>query len=102
MDMATVRARAVGLADRLAPAAAERMRQRRAAGSRAISIGAGAREVTELQRRVAELEAEVQENRQLNSRLAELTDVVAELLVPLAERDEARVEQVLRLRAGVL
>jgi flagellar biosynthesis/type III secretory pathway chaperone len=44
----------------------------------------------ELQERVAELEDEVQECRQLNLRLAELTDVVQELLVPLAQRDEAR------------
>jgi flagellar biosynthesis/type III secretory pathway chaperone len=43
-----------------------------------------------LQERVAELENEVQECRQLNLRLAELTDVVQELLVPLAQRDEAR------------
>lgn len=40
--------------------------------------------------RVAALEAEVQENRQLNRRIAELTDVVAELLVPLAEQGEER------------
>ena len=38
--------------------------------------------------RLAALEEEVQEQRQLNRRLAELTDVVAELLVPLADRDE--------------
>ena len=38
--------------------------------------------------RLAVLEAEVQENRQLNRRIAELTDVVAELLLPLADRDE--------------
>ena len=34
--------------------------------------------------RVAELEDEVQECRQLNLRLAELTDVVQELLLPVA------------------
>lgn len=45
--------------------------------------------------RLAALEAEVQENRQLNRRIAELTDVVAELLVPLAERDETRAPAVL-------
>ena len=45
--------------------------------------------------RLAALEAEVQENRQLNRRIAELTDVVAELLVPLADRDEDRVREVL-------
>lgn len=38
----------------------------------------------ELRRRVAELEAEVQECRAVNLRVAELTDLVTELLVPLA------------------
>lgn len=41
-----------------------------------------------LRRRVAALEAEVQESRALNVRVAELTDLVTELLVPLAQRDE--------------
>ncbi|WP_370247754.1 DUF6752 domain-containing protein [Nocardioides sp.] len=45
----------------------------------------------DLKRRVEELEAEVQECRRLNRRLAELMDVVEELLVPLAQRDEAAV-----------
>ena len=48
-----------------------------------------------LSRRVAELEAEVQECRQLNVRLAELTDVVMELLVPVAARDEERLAELL-------
>lgn len=52
--------------------------------------------VAELEGRVAELEAEVQECRQVNLRLAELTDVVAELLLPVAQRDESRVDEVLR------
>lgn len=47
-------------------------------------------------RRLADLEAEVQECRQVNLRLAELTDVVMELLVPLSERDEHRVAQALQ------
>ena len=38
---------------------------------------------------------QVQECRQLNLRLAELTDVVAELLLPVAQRDEAKVAEVL-------
>jgi hypothetical protein len=55
-----------------------------------------------LRRRVAELEDEVQECRRLNVRLAELTDVVQELLVPLAERDEAKVREKLdRYAAGL-
>ena len=45
--------------------------------------------------RLRELEAEVQENRRLNRRVAELTDLVAELVVPLARRDDADVEAVL-------
>jgi len=43
-----------------------------------------------LQRRLEELEAEVQECRQLNVRLAEVTDLVEQLLLPAAVRDEER------------
>lgn len=49
----------------------------------------------DLRRRVAALEAEVQECRQLNLRLAELTDMVTDLLIPLARADEAEVRKVL-------
>jgi hypothetical protein len=42
----------------------------------------------ELHRRVDALEAEIQECRALNLRVAELTDLVTELLVPVAQRDE--------------
>lgn len=49
-----------------------------------------------LERRVSELEDAVQECRALNVRLAELTDVVAELLLPVAARDEARIEELLK------
>lgn len=48
-----------------------------------------------LHRRVQALEAEVQENRQLNRRIAELTDLVTELLLPLEARDQAKVDEVL-------
>lgn len=52
--------------------------------------------------RMRELEAEVQECRQLNVRLAELCDVVTELLIPLADRDEAAVRELLdKYRADV-
>ncbi len=44
-----------------------------------------------LQRRLEELEAEVQECRQLNIRLAEVTDLVEQLLLPMAARDEEKV-----------
>lgn len=71
-----------------------RVRGRLAAGARRVADPQG------LARRVAELEAEVAELKQLNLRLAELTDVVQELLVPLSQRDEAAVAEVLdRYRA---
>jgi hypothetical protein len=49
----------------------------------------------DLRKRVAALEAEVQECRQLNLRLAELTDIVTDLLVPLARADEAELRATL-------
>ena len=58
------------------------------AGVQAVGIEA-------LRDRVAVLEDEVQECRQLNLRLAELTDVVQELLLPVAQRDEQRISAVL-------
>ena len=60
-----------------------------------VQAGIQAEGVEELRRRVAVLEDEVQECRQLNLRLAELTDVVEELLLPVAQRDEQRVAAVL-------
>lgn len=55
-----------------------------------------------LEARVRVLEEEVQECRQLNVRLAELCDVVTELLLPVADRDEATVRAVLeKYRADV-
>jgi uncharacterized protein DUF6752 len=44
----------------------------------------------QLQQRLEDLEAEVQECRQLNVRLAEVTDLVEQLLLPAAARDEER------------
>ncbi len=54
-----------------------------------------AREAVSLRRRVARLEAEVQECRALNVRLAELTDIVTELLLPVAARDEEKLAALL-------
>lgn len=51
--------------------------------------------VERLESRIAALEAEVQENRQLNVRLAELIDVVSELLVPVASQDKAKIDSAL-------
>ncbi|WP_239460132.1 DUF6752 domain-containing protein [Nocardioides daejeonensis] len=50
-------------------------------------------DMVRLAARVAELEAEVQECRQLNLRLAELTDLVQELLLPVAQRDEEKLAE---------
>ena len=44
-----------------------------------------------LQRRLEDLEAEVQECRQLNIRLAEVTDLVEQLLLPIAAQDEEKI-----------
>lgn len=55
--------------------------------------GAARVDLARLQARVTELEVEVQECRQLNLRLAELTDLVQELLLPVAQRDEARIAE---------
>ncbi len=45
----------------------------------------------QLQQRLDDLEAEVQECRQLNVRLAEVTDLVEQLLLPMAARDEEKI-----------
>ncbi len=44
---------------------------------------------------VSDVKASVHENRRLNRRVAELTDVVTELLVPLADRDEGKARELL-------
>lgn len=88
----TVRARAGRALDAVA-----RARSRAAGPDRQTAA-----RLDRLAARIDELEAEVQECRRLNRRLAELTDVVQELLLPVAERDEAGVrEQLDRYRAGL-
>jgi hypothetical protein len=52
-------------------------------------------ELRRLRRRVTRLEDEIQEVRGLNVRLAELTDIVGELLLPVASRDEERLTELL-------
>jgi hypothetical protein len=76
----------------------ERVRIRGKEAARTLGrfrAGVQAEGVEGLRQRVEVLEAEVQECRQLNLRLAELTDVVEELLLPVAQRDEQRVSAVL-------
>ena len=58
-----------------------------------LNVVARIRSVAELEQRVADLEADMSEVRQHNLRLAEISDVVQELLIPLASRDEAKVQE---------
>jgi hypothetical protein len=46
--------------------------------------------------RVAALEDAVEENRRLNQRLADVVDVVTEVLVPAADRDDERLRAALK------
>lgn len=50
-------------------------------------------QVRKLSARVNELEAEMQEARRLNKRIAELTDVVAQVLLPVDQRDDDRIRE---------
>lgn len=52
-------------------------------------------ELRRLRDRVAVLEREVQESRRLHQRLAELTDVVTEVLVPAADREDEKIRKIL-------
>ncbi len=45
--------------------------------------------------RLDELEEEIQEERALGMRVAQLSDIVQELLVPVADRDEKRLKELL-------
>ena len=58
-----------------------------------LRAASGRETVARLEQRVADLEADMTEMRRHNLRLAELVDVVEELLVPLASRDEAAVQE---------
>jgi hypothetical protein len=55
-----------------------------------------------LYKRVVALEKEVQESRRLNQRLSDVIDVVTEILVPAADRDDERMRVAMaRLEAAV-
>lgn len=98
MTNKNIRDRGVELARKVAPGLAATAKQRRDTSD---STGLAAK-VARLTARVVELEAEVQENRQLNMRLAELTDVVQELLLPVAQRDQKRLDEILTRYAQAL
>lgn len=60
---------------------------------RSLRPGASRAAVERLEQRVADLEADLAEVRRHNLRLAEIADVVQELLIPMASRDEAAVQE---------
>jgi hypothetical protein len=59
---------------------------------RRLLEAAGGATVGELYARMDELEAAVQENRNLNLRVAELVDLVQELLLPVASQDKDKID----------
>jgi hypothetical protein len=73
---------------------AEVKKARRGLRRRLVDAAAGGL-VGELLTRIDELEAEVQENRNLNLRIAELVDLVQELLIPVASQDRERIDAAL-------
>jgi hypothetical protein len=58
-----------------------------------LNVVARLRSLAQLEQRVADLEADMSEMRGHNLRLAEIADVVQELLIPMASRDEVRVQE---------
>ena len=58
-----------------------------------LNLVARVRSVAQLEKRVADLEADMSEMRRHNLRLAEIADVVQELLIPMASRDEVKVQE---------
>lgn len=61
--------------------------------ARALGGGRILDQLDHLTAEVARLDAELQEARRNNQRLAELIDVVSELVIPIASRDEARIAE---------
>jgi hypothetical protein len=71
-------------------------------GLSSLRPGASRAAIGRLEERVADLEADMAELRRHNLRLAEVVDVVQELLVPMSSRDEARIgEAIERFRKSL-
>jgi hypothetical protein len=81
---------------RMSPTAADRLRvlehRTRIVGSK---VGGRPRSNRRLAARIDELEEELMQQRWLNRRVAELADVVEELLVATTDRDDARLKALL-------
>jgi len=69
--------------------------------SRRVRVRALEESVASLSEQVEQLRAELEESRQLNRRVAELTDIVAELIVPLAAADPDAGRAALRRYMGL-
>jgi hypothetical protein len=63
--------------------------------TRRLVDAAGGGLVGDLLTRIEELEVAVEENRNLNLRVAELVDLVQELLMPVASQDRDKIEAAL-------
>ena len=60
---------------------------------RSLRPGSSKAAIRQLEQRVADLEADLAEVRRHNVRLAEIADVVQELLVAMASRDEETIQR---------
>ena len=76
--------------DNQKPSLRERVRAFRASEQEPAGAGGS------LDARVAALEEAVEENRRLNQRLADVVDVVTEVLVPAVDRDDERLKAALK------
>lgn len=76
-----------------------RLKRRAASMGRRMDLVAG---VARLSKRVNELEREMQEQRELSLRVAQLTDIVQELLIPIADRDEEKLHRLLQEYSATL
>ncbi|CAA9354997.1 MAG: hypothetical protein AVDCRST_MAG72-1722 [uncultured Nocardioidaceae bacterium] len=85
-----LRARAGRVLAKVTPAAAETEAWRRGVDK---DLAVARRQIGRLRTRITALEQEAQECRRLNRRIAELTDVVQELLIPISQRDEDGVRE---------
>jgi hypothetical protein len=58
-------------------------------------------EIAEAPERITRLEDEIRDCRELNRRLADITDLAAELLIPVCDRDDDRLRRMMmRARAA--
>jgi adenine-specific DNA methylase len=80
------------LAERVAPGMVSAVAQR---AGRSRRVDDADRKIKRLQERVTELEREIQESRRMQQRVAEIVDVVAEVLIPAADRDDERLKRAL-------